>query len=112
MRTGLVFPFLNEEKRRSIFSYLKNQKTNVYLLQETFSNSKDEKIWVGEWGGPNFLLAWFKPFQGSVCSHKTKLSPSRRNSGTRFKWKIYNIVFKNIGNRYLTQSTKRPLTTS
>ena len=48
-------------------------------------------------GWPNFLLAWFKPFQGSVCSHKTKLSTSRRNSGTRRKWKIYNIVFKNTG---------------
>ena len=44
----------NEEKRRSIFSYLKNQKANVYLLQETFSNSKDEKIWAAEWGGQIF----------------------------------------------------------
>ena len=38
----------NKEKRRSVFSYLKNQKANVYLLQETFSNSKDEKIWAAE----------------------------------------------------------------
>ena len=44
----------NEEKRRSIFSYSKNQKANVYLLQETFSNSKDEKIWGAEWGGQIF----------------------------------------------------------
>ena len=44
----------NEEKRRSIFLYLKNQKANVYLLQETFSNSKDEKIWAAEWGGQIF----------------------------------------------------------
>ena len=44
----------NEEKRRSIFSYLKNQKANVYLLQETFSNSKEEKIWTAEWGGQIF----------------------------------------------------------
>ena len=41
----------NREKRRSIFSYLKDQKANVYLLQETFSNPKDEKIWSAEWGG-------------------------------------------------------------
>ena len=46
----------NKEKRRSIFSYLKNQKANVYLLQETFSNSKDEKIWAAEWGGQIFYL--------------------------------------------------------
>ena len=42
------------KKRRSIFSYLKNQKANVCLLQETFSNSKDEKIWAAEWGGQVF----------------------------------------------------------
>ena len=31
----------NQEKRRSIFSYLKRQKANIYLLQETFSNEKN-----------------------------------------------------------------------
>ena len=41
----------NQEKRRSIFSYLKRQKANIYLLQETFSNAKDERIWSAEWGG-------------------------------------------------------------
>ena len=40
----------NREKRRSIFSYLKDQKANV-CHQETFSNRKDEKIWSAEWGG-------------------------------------------------------------
>ena len=57
-----VFKFLslnvrglrNREKRRSIFAYLKNQKANVYFLQETFSNSSDEKIWAAEWGGQIF----------------------------------------------------------
>ena len=44
----------NREKRRSIFSYLKEQKANVYLLQETFSNPKDEKILSAEWGGQTF----------------------------------------------------------
>jgi exonuclease III len=44
----------NREKRRSIFSYLKNQKAIVYLLQETFSNPTDEKIWSAEWGGQIF----------------------------------------------------------
>jgi len=34
----------NQEKRRWIFSYLKKQKANIYLLQETFSNPKDERI--------------------------------------------------------------------
>jgi len=57
-----VFKFLslnvrgvrNREKGRSIFAYLKNQKANVYFLQETFSNSSDEKIWAAEWGGQIF----------------------------------------------------------
>ena len=38
----------------NVGAYLKNQKANVYLLQETFSNSKDEKIWAAEWGGQIF----------------------------------------------------------
>ena len=41
----------NQVKRRSIFSYLKNQKATLYCLQETFSNENDEKIWSAEWGG-------------------------------------------------------------
>ena len=38
-------------KRRSIFSYLKDQKATFYLLQETYSNSSDEMSWKDEWGG-------------------------------------------------------------
>ena len=41
----------NREKRRSMFSYLKNQKAGIYFLQETFSRSLDEKIWSAEWDG-------------------------------------------------------------
>ena len=42
-------------KRRSIFSYLKNQKANIYFLQETYSERADEKIWRNEWGGELFF---------------------------------------------------------
>ena len=38
-------------KRRSIFTYLKDQEANFYFLQETFSNVNDEAIWRNEWGG-------------------------------------------------------------
>ena len=38
-------------KRRSIFTYLKDQEANFYVLQETFSNVNDEAIWRNEWGG-------------------------------------------------------------
>ena len=38
-------------KRRSIFSYLKDQDVNFYFLQETFSKVSNEAIWRNEWGG-------------------------------------------------------------
>ena len=41
----------NQVKRRSIFSYLKNQKATLYCLQETSSKEDVEKIWSAEWGG-------------------------------------------------------------
>ena len=45
----------NRIKRKSIFSYLKDQNCNFYLLQETFSEPKDEAIWKNEWGGDVFF---------------------------------------------------------
>ena len=41
----------NRVKRRSIFCFLKDQNCDVYFLQETYSEQKDEIIWRGEWGG-------------------------------------------------------------
>ena len=45
----------NRIKRKSIFSYLKDQNCNFYLLQETFSEPKDEATWRSEWGGDVFF---------------------------------------------------------
>ena len=45
----------NLRKRRSIFSYLKNQNCAIYLLQETFSQPQDELIWKTEWRGKIFF---------------------------------------------------------
>ena len=45
----------NRVKRRSIFSYLKDQNCHFYLLQETFSEPKDERVWKNEWGGDVFF---------------------------------------------------------
>ena len=42
-------------KRRSIFSFLKDFKANIYFLQETYSDLKDEIIWKNEWGGEIFF---------------------------------------------------------
>ena len=41
----------NENKRRAVFSYLKQQKATVFCLQETYSLPDDENVWCAEWGG-------------------------------------------------------------
>ena len=38
-------------ERKSIFSYLRDQKATFCFLQETYSNSNDEVVWKAEWGG-------------------------------------------------------------
>jgi len=38
----------DQTKRRSIFTYLKDQKANFYILQETYSDANDESIWQSE----------------------------------------------------------------
>ena len=41
----------DQTKRRSIFTYLKDQKANFYFLQETYSDANDELLWQSELGG-------------------------------------------------------------
>ena len=41
----------DQTKRRSIFTYLKDQNANFYFLQETYSDANDELLWQSEWGG-------------------------------------------------------------
>ena len=53
-------------KRRSIFTYLKDQEANFYFLQETFSNVNDEAIWRNEWGGEIYFSHWTSHSKG-VC---------------------------------------------
>jgi len=45
----------NQRKRRSIFCFLKDQKCDFYLLQETYSKPQDELIWKAEWRGDIFF---------------------------------------------------------
>jgi len=54
----------NQIKRRSIFSYLKDQKTNVYFLKETYSEWAHENIWGKEWGGELFFWHGTKHSKG------------------------------------------------
>ena len=41
----------NPVKRRALFLYLKNQRADLYCLQETHSKKEDEIPWASEWGG-------------------------------------------------------------
>lgn len=56
----------NEVKRRAIFAYLKRQKSDIFCLQETFSNKDDEKNWLDEWGGKMFFSHGTKHSKG-IC---------------------------------------------
>ena len=55
-----------QTKRRSIFSYLKDQKSKFYFLQETYSDLNDENIWRNEWGGEIFFSHGTRHSKG-VC---------------------------------------------
>ena len=55
-------------KRRSVFSFLKDQKAYIYFLQETYSEPNDEKVWKKEWGGEVFFSHGIKHRHGKgVC---------------------------------------------
>ena len=56
----------DQVKRRSIFSYLKDQKASFYFLQETFSETSDETIWKKEWGG-NIIFSHGSRQSRGVC---------------------------------------------
>ena len=56
----------NKKKRRSIFTFLKDQKCHVYFLQETYSEPKDEIVWKSEWAG-EILYSHGKNRKRGVC---------------------------------------------
>ena len=56
----------DQTKRRSIFTFLKDQNATIYFLQETFSEPSDENIWKKEWGGELFFSHGTKHSKG-VC---------------------------------------------
>ena len=60
-------------KRRSIFSFLKDLKANIYFLQETYSEPNDENIWKNEWGGEIFFSHGTNHSKGVRC---TLVNPS------------------------------------
>ena len=57
-----------QTKRRSIFSYLKDQGANVYFLQGTYSEPADENMWKNEWGGKTSLSFPVAPTIAKECA--------------------------------------------
>ena len=45
----------NGLKRRKIFQFLKAQKADIYLLQETHSTKEVERLWSNEWGSLGYF---------------------------------------------------------
>ena len=79
----------NQVKRRSIFSYLKNQKATLYCLQEAFSKEDDEKIWSAEWGG-QIIFSHGSEHSRGVCT--------LLNANSRF---YLNTVYADRDGRYI-----------
>lgn len=57
---------IRDQAKRSIFSFLKDQKVNILFLQETYSEPNDENVWKEEWGGELFFSHGTKHSKG-VC---------------------------------------------
>ena len=66
----------DQTKRRSILTYLKEQKANFYFLQETYSDVNDELIWQSEWGG-KILFSHGTDHSKGVC---ILLDPATKNN--------------------------------
>ena len=66
----------NQRKRRSIFCFLKDQKCDFCLLQETYSEPQDELIWKAEWRGDIFF-SHGSNHQNGVCILLNPLSDIR-----------------------------------
>ena len=100
-----VFKFLslnvrglrNREKRRSIFGYLKSQRDNVCFLQETFSNSRDKKVWAAERGGQIFYSHGSDHFNGMCILIKLNSTLHADIVELDTNAEIYNFASKNTG---------------
>ena len=95
----------NGMKRRKIFRYLKRQKADVCLLQETFCSKKTEFMWTSEWGNKCI----FSNGESNSCgvsimldkSISSKVTEIRRDMAGRFiqiklEWQNKSIGITNV----------------
>lgn len=83
--------FRNRRKRLTTFRYLKNEKYDIVLLQETFAVKKDIDQWKKEWGCD---LLWMEPVtrhsQGNVMLLSKKLD------ATQLKYEIISTRIQKL----------------
>ena len=85
------------DKRRSIFSFLKDQKATFYFLQETYSDPNDESFWKSEWGG-NIIFSHGLHRSRGVC---ILIDPSVQNSKMKMKSRIDFFLVANHLRKYV-----------
>ena len=62
------------KKRRSIFQYIRRQKTNIAFLQETHSSKETENRWKNEWGGKIYFSHGTNHSRGNAILIDKKLN--------------------------------------
>ena len=70
----------NQSKRNAIFQYLKDQNCCLYLLQETYSQKVDEKIWSTEWGSRVYFSHGSSHSRGTCVLFHPKFDATVENS--------------------------------
>ena len=70
---------LNKTKRTQMFSWLKTQPYDIYLLQETHLMAKQYEIWEDEWGGKAFFSGSKSNSEGICILFKPQLDVKVNN---------------------------------
>ena len=60
-------------KRRQVFRWLHQQKSDVIFLQETYSSSQNINLWEAEWGGKIFSSHGSTHSRGVMIMFKPRL---------------------------------------
>ena len=83
-------------KRDIIFSYLTRRKIGITLMQETHSESKDEKAWRNQWGGDIMFSHGSTNSKGVaiLVAPKTGLQLTNGESDTEGRWVKGDIIWE------------------
>ena len=90
----------NQVKRRSLFSYVKNQKSNFVLSSGNFSREDDEKIRSAKWGG-QIIFPYGSEHSRGVCMLLSINSGFSLGTMHTDRNRRYIIAKGNIGDKQL-----------